>query len=257
MILRRLMTHVKAQDWFAVALDFLIVVMGVFIGTQVANWNAARLDRERADGYLARIGADIAADLALYQDRDRFWGAVRGYGATALDYVETGAARGKSDWEVVLAFFQASQVAEFYTTNATFEELKSAGELGLIENETLRNRLAQYYGVGDNPALRERPRYREHVRGLIPLDVQSYIWTNCYASDSDARQSFIDCASPVEEARAASILAALGGAPELAVELRYWMSTMQVATIIARDRAASAARLSAEVKAAFEKERTR
>jgi hypothetical protein len=30
MILRRLTQHIKAQNWFAVALDFFIVVVGVF-----------------------------------------------------------------------------------------------------------------------------------------------------------------------------------------------------------------------------------
>ena len=44
MILRRITEHVKAQNWFAVGLDFLIVVVGVFIGIQVSNWNAARSD---------------------------------------------------------------------------------------------------------------------------------------------------------------------------------------------------------------------
>ena len=47
MILRRIMEHVRAQNWTAVGLDFLIVVLGVFIGIQVANWNEARaLQRE-------------------------------------------------------------------------------------------------------------------------------------------------------------------------------------------------------------------
>ena len=39
MILARVIEHVKAQNWTAVALDFFIVVMGVFIGIQVSNWN--------------------------------------------------------------------------------------------------------------------------------------------------------------------------------------------------------------------------
>lgn len=43
MILRRITEHVKAQNWFAVAIDFVIV--GVFIGIQVSNWNAARADQ--------------------------------------------------------------------------------------------------------------------------------------------------------------------------------------------------------------------
>ncbi|HNS87253.1 MAG TPA: hypothetical protein PKH09_10145 [Parvularculaceae bacterium] len=55
MILRRVIEHVKAQNWTAAALDFVIVVMGVFIGLQVANWNAARRDAREAREYIDRI----------------------------------------------------------------------------------------------------------------------------------------------------------------------------------------------------------
>ena len=41
------MQHVKDQDWTVVVIDFVIVVVGVFIGIQVANWNDARLDATR------------------------------------------------------------------------------------------------------------------------------------------------------------------------------------------------------------------
>ncbi|MEO1135094.1 MAG: hypothetical protein AAFW68_00610 [Pseudomonadota bacterium] len=42
MHLRRVIERVKAQNWTAVALDFVIAVAGVFIGTRVSNWNSAR-----------------------------------------------------------------------------------------------------------------------------------------------------------------------------------------------------------------------
>jgi len=35
MLLRRITKHVKDQNWFAVGLDSLIVVDGVFVGLQV------------------------------------------------------------------------------------------------------------------------------------------------------------------------------------------------------------------------------
>lgn len=35
MILRRITEHIKAHNWFAVLIDFLIVVLGVFVGLQV------------------------------------------------------------------------------------------------------------------------------------------------------------------------------------------------------------------------------
>ncbi|MEX0644258.1 MAG: hypothetical protein WD076_03050 [Parvularculaceae bacterium] len=40
MSLRRVIAHFRKQEWTAIALDFLIVVVGVFVGLQVTNWNA-------------------------------------------------------------------------------------------------------------------------------------------------------------------------------------------------------------------------
>ncbi len=64
MLLRRITEHVKAQNWTAVALDFVIVVVGVFIGIQVANWNDTRADRELADRYVAQLADDIRSDIS-------------------------------------------------------------------------------------------------------------------------------------------------------------------------------------------------
>ena len=45
MILRRLTSAFRKQDWFTVGVETLIVVFGVFIGLQVNNWNEARQGR--------------------------------------------------------------------------------------------------------------------------------------------------------------------------------------------------------------------
>jgi hypothetical protein len=44
MILRRVTKHVKDQNWFAVGLDFCIVVVGILIAFQITNWSNARQD---------------------------------------------------------------------------------------------------------------------------------------------------------------------------------------------------------------------
>lgn len=59
MLLRRITEHVKAQNWFAVAIDFFIVVVGVFIGIQVSNWNVARSEREFDQRYMHRLHDEI------------------------------------------------------------------------------------------------------------------------------------------------------------------------------------------------------
>jgi hypothetical protein len=66
MLLRRITKHVTDQNWFAVFIDFLIVVVGVFIGIQVANWNDALKAKQAEKVYLQRMHEDIefAQELA-------------------------------------------------------------------------------------------------------------------------------------------------------------------------------------------------
>lgn len=59
MMLRRVTRHVKDQNWFAVGLDFVIVVVGVFIGIQVANWNDERLENVRKVQIVEALTADL------------------------------------------------------------------------------------------------------------------------------------------------------------------------------------------------------
>lgn len=65
MLLRRITQHVKEQNWTAVALDFLIVVVGVFIGIQVSNWNEARSNREEAHQVLVRLYDEVSELLEI------------------------------------------------------------------------------------------------------------------------------------------------------------------------------------------------
>jgi hypothetical protein len=55
MILRRVIKHFRNQEWTATAIDFVIVVVGVFVGIQVSNWNIAKQQQERANIYSQRL----------------------------------------------------------------------------------------------------------------------------------------------------------------------------------------------------------
>lgn len=59
MLLRRMTDHVKAQNWFAVGLDFLIVVFGILIAFQITNWRDGRQRDAREHAYLERLHTDI------------------------------------------------------------------------------------------------------------------------------------------------------------------------------------------------------
>jgi hypothetical protein len=67
MILRRVMAHVKAQNWTAIGIDFFIVVFGVFLGIQLGLWNDARHDRANAREYRERLITDMELSVERNQ----------------------------------------------------------------------------------------------------------------------------------------------------------------------------------------------
>lgn len=72
MLLRRITKHVKQQDWFAVVLDVLVVITGIFLGMQVAEWNDNRKDRIDGQEYLVRLHSEIiAAEQTSSRVRER------------------------------------------------------------------------------------------------------------------------------------------------------------------------------------------
>lgn len=231
MIIRRMVENLKKRNFSTFAVELIVVVVGVFIGLQVSNWNDSRIDRTRAQSYLGRIRADLDSDIANYQDKLRLWNEVSAYGVLGLNYAKNRKLGDATEWDLILAYFQASQMAEFHTTRSTYDELKSGGELGLIRDLELRNLLARYYTNADNSVLSEQPAYREHVRGLMPIDIQMYIWDECYSSDGDT-QNFLDCDAPIAKDEAAGLLEIISNDAQLMSELRYWMSTMRIALIL-------------------------
>ena len=58
MILRRLATAIRKQDWFTVLIEMLVVVFGVYLGIQLGNWNAARGDRVEEREIVLRLLAE-------------------------------------------------------------------------------------------------------------------------------------------------------------------------------------------------------
>lgn len=86
MLLRRITKHVKDQNWFAVGIDFIIVVVGVFMGIQAQAWNSSSNDRNLERQYLTRLHDEVSgiieedkgsvarnvADLARMEELSRY-----------------------------------------------------------------------------------------------------------------------------------------------------------------------------------------
>ncbi len=252
MLLRRISEHVRDQNWTAIAIDFVIVVIGVYVGIEVSNWNERRADAQRGQEYLERLEADLAYNIETLEKRRTYWIDVAREGRKALAYADAGELANGSTWETLRAFFHASQVWRFQFNDTTYQEMRSAGELSLIAAPQIRADLANYY-VAVAPRRGEGmylllPEYRETVRSAMPSHIGIYYWQHCHRQDMLIQQN-LPCEAPVDEVEAIAILAELVKVPGLVSQLRYWIDTLEMLVRLAADDVTIAKNLAAEVAA--------
>ena len=147
MILRRVIAHFRKQEWTAIALDFLIVVIGVFVGLQVNNWNEAVNDRQREKAVLRAMLEDISVtSRSLQEFLDINIAGSESLKALAdhIDDRTNPLPLAEIDNHVFLGLFQYPSLI---LSLATYEELKNTGKLDLVLDRDLRKRMQLLEGA--------------------------------------------------------------------------------------------------------------
>ena len=67
----RLYTHLRTHDWFAVTIDFVIVVLGVYVAVWVSNQQAAREREQRTGKVVAALRQDLRDSIAVEEKFDQ------------------------------------------------------------------------------------------------------------------------------------------------------------------------------------------
>jgi hypothetical protein len=226
MLLRRVIEHVRQQHWTAVGIDFVIVVIGVFVGIQVSNWNQARADERLGRAYAARLTRDLQQDLASRR-------ALTDYYRAVLDSVErTDAllADPQSDPRVlVVAAYRASEISYRTSSRATWDEVVSSGNAGLLPPAAASS-IAEYFAFDtarDSLGVLTDSAYRHRVRTLIPLPLQKALRAGCSDVRNETQQitGFMpDCDLGIDPDAVAATAAALRADPAVQAELRHQYS---------------------------------
>ena len=241
MILRRVIAHFRKQEWTAIAIDFVIVVIGVFIGIQLGNWNAGLQRKAQADTIRERFIENVKGDISLVTIRERYFAEAMNYGEEALAFLEGAPmADDEARWAFVRAAYQAAQIWPFRPSAQIYEELKGAGDLDLIGDASVRDALANYYdeAAGEiGVTFGAIDPYRAMIRRKTPWAIQQHIWDNCHPNEEvdsgrpvpppDFRY-MPDCKRPDDIALVRAAAEEFASDGELADYLRGRMAELQV-----------------------------
>jgi hypothetical protein len=190
MFTRRVVERLRAQDWVAVLLELIIVVIGIFIAIQVDRWWADR-DRElREHQYVVRLKEDIVRDsvslthsIQLAEQRQQFADLLI-QAAEDPEVVE------ERPVEFMIAVHQSAYTATPALNSDTMEELRSTGNLGLLTNESLKSALFDYYRYDEasrqylSLQLMTEFKHFELAAGILTNRQITWLWDNVGIVDS-------------------------------------------------------------------------
>lgn len=178
MLLRRVIEHVKTQNWTAVCLDFFIVVVGVFIGIQVANWNGERQNREEEKILIERLLFDFER---IKKDADRSLSFhKRMY--TNLQIVVKSVQSEQLDPDDIKAFEEALLLGIAVQTSAdqsgTFTELMSSGRANILQNRNLLDELVDYEDFISTRFVFAQQYYKDLLMDALPNYAAAFSYNN-------------------------------------------------------------------------------
>lgn len=179
MILKRLRAEATRQNWFGVAVDLLILILGVFLGMQVNNWNQARLEHDEGRELRQRLHAELASNQRELAFRIHYDGQTLAHAQAAA------AALDRPVNDDPGAFISDAYLASNHIPEAirhyTYDEVVASGKAERLGNPAQRELIANYYvGMATMQRLFDYvPPYREAIRSALPFSAQAQVMKDC------------------------------------------------------------------------------
>ncbi len=166
MILSRLKNAIREQNWFAVVLEMLIVIVGVVVGFQVTAWGNERADRAREQIVLEDLRRDFAINRDevhrvreyLLRNRSEFYPRFRSIPLEEVENVPV-------DTLYMLAI-RTGNYSSFEPITGSVDALVASGDLRLIRDPTLRTHLVSFLEAAEDSEVNRASVDHFFVRGL-------------------------------------------------------------------------------------------
>jgi hypothetical protein len=182
MILRRLAENLRQQNWTAIVIEFVLLVVGVFLGIQVSNWNTERETERKAQVFTERLREDLRVEVWRFKALNLYYQDVIDNAIATLRDLEGD--KPLSNEALLIAAYRATQYSEFIQYRATYDELTSTGNIGLLRDRKLRRMATEIYGSSlylNAKNEGQASEYRRAFRALLPVPVQIAVSSQCTA----------------------------------------------------------------------------
>lgn len=144
-MIRRIVKAILNNQFLTLLSELFIVVIGIFIAFQVDRWWAGRTDDFQKRQYISRLSQDFKRDTASIQYAINLANIRLGLSDLLLS-VSNDLSKIEDQHEAFLVAVNQAAFTHTPSLNSdSFEELRSTGKLELLENDSLKSALFEYY----------------------------------------------------------------------------------------------------------------
>ena len=143
MLLRSISANVRSQNWVAVTLDFVIVVVGIFVGLQADAWNEDRKDRIRERAAIEQLLEDFTTSNAIVNRMVEYHVEKVKELTFAMDALTRGELAPDEFVRFRNAFVSMTQLPPLGATMGGYDSLIASGDFALIQDPELRSMLVK------------------------------------------------------------------------------------------------------------------
>lgn len=143
-MLRQTTAHLKKQNWTAIVIDLIVLILGVFIGIEAANWNSERLDRRRSHEVLLDLEQEFTGFDHTATALANFYQNSLKNELVLLASLRAGTIKPEDRGKVRDALAYGLSYGDPPPQSGTYRDLLNSGKLALIGDKRLRIKLIEY-----------------------------------------------------------------------------------------------------------------
>ena len=144
------MQHIKEQNWFAVGLDVIVVITGIFLGMQVQEIYDERGERNIERNYMLRLHSEVIQNLGFnetnfaellllenFQQNEKYLDEVLNFFSGTEKSITLSPNH-------CLAIMTSAIYNDQQTYLPTLSELLASGQLSVVQNDSIKFALSEY-----------------------------------------------------------------------------------------------------------------
>ncbi len=145
MILHRLSKSIRRQDWFAVLIEFVVVVAGIFAGLQANEWAQERQDRKLERAALERLFFEAESAYQLLDGHVQRALRINQLRRNAVQFVDSDDPVPEDELPLKIGINTLGMFPPIMPVSVVYDELRSSGQMQLIRSVVLRSLVAEFH----------------------------------------------------------------------------------------------------------------